>query len=170
MSYPYYIGIDPDVEKSGFALLEKATGKLELESLTFPQLMNALVKVKAEGKNAQVIVEAGWLNQGNWHIRYTDNKGQASKKGYQVGRNHETGMKIIEVAKFFGYDVVEQRPLKKCWKGKDGKITAEELAELTGYTKRSNQDARDSALLCLHAANIPLITSKTIRNMIKRQQ
>lgn len=163
MSYPYYIGIDPDVEKSGFALLEKATGKLELESLTFPQLMNRLVKVKAEGKTAQVIVEAGWLNQGNWHIRYTDNKGQAAKKGYQVGRNHETGMKIIEVAKFFGFDVVEKKPLRKIWRGKDGKITAEELASFTGYTKKSNQDARDSALLAWNASGLPYTAQDVLR-------
>lgn len=157
MKYLYYIGIDPDVEKSGFALLNRETRELTLESLTFPQLLNRLVQAKASGEPTQVVVEAGWLNQGNWHIRYTDNKGQAAKKGYQVGRNHEAGMKIVEVAKFFGFEVVEQRPLRKCWKGKDGKITAEELAAFTGYTKRSNQDARDSALLVWHAANLPII-------------
>jgi hypothetical protein len=157
MNYPYYIGIDPDVDKSGFAFLERETGYLYLESLTFPQIMNRLVQIKASGKTAQVVVEAGWLNKGNWHIKYHDNKGQATAKGYDVGRNHETGRKIIDVAKFFGYDVVEQRPLKKCWKGKDGKITQEELESFTGFANRSNQDARDAALLAWHAANLPII-------------
>ena len=157
MKYTRFIGIDPDVDKSGFAFLNKETKELTLESVSFPMLLNRLVQAKAGGEPVQVIVEAGWLNQGNWHIRWGDNKGQAAKKGYQVGRNHEAGMKIVEVAKFFGFDVVEQRPLRKCWKGKDGKITAEELAAFTGYTSRSNQDARDAALLCWHAANLPII-------------
>lgn len=161
-----YIGIDPDVDKSGFAVLDRASGALELESLTFTQLMNRLVQIRATKADAVVVVEAGWLNRGNWHVRYHDNKGQATMKGYHVGRNHEAGKKIVEVAKFFGFEVIEQKPLRKCWRGTDGKITAEELAQLTGYRKRSNQDSRDAALLCLATANVSLIMNKRIRNLM----
>lgn len=154
--YTHYIGIDPDVAKSGVAVLNKQTRNIELFSLTLPELMAKLIKLKSEGINAVVIVEAGWLNKGNWHIRFHDNRGQAAMKGYQVGRNHEAGKKIIEVATFFGYPIQEQKPLRKCWQGADRKITAEELALFTGYNKRSTQDARDAALLAWNAANLPI--------------
>lgn len=162
-----YIGIDPDVAKSGVAFLNAETREIELYSLTFTQLMQKLVRWRAEGKDTVVVVEAGWLNKGNWHIRFRDNKGQACMKGYQVGRNHEAGKKIIEVAQFFGFEVIEQRPLRKCWKGADRKITAEELEQLTGYSKRSSQDSRDAALLCLAAANVPLIMNNRLRNLMQ---
>ena len=159
--HAYYIGIDPDVSKSGVALLNKSTMAIELHSLPFPSLMDLLIKKKAEQADVVVIVEAGWLNRGNWHIRFNDNKGQAGMKGYQVGRNHETGMKIIEMAKHYGFQVEEVKPLRKCWRGTDRKITAEELASFTGYRGRSTQDARDACLLAWSAANLPIVVRGT---------
>lgn len=167
MRHAVYIGIDPDVELSGFAVLNVQTKELELASLSFKEILAAFMRIKAEGTDAVVVVEAGWLNKGNWHLKFHDNRGMAAAKGYQVGRNHEAGKKIIEAAEFFGYEVIEQRPLRKIWKGKDRKISAEEFAQLTGYTKRSNQDSRDAGLLCLNAANIPLIMNAKFKNLIR---
>lgn len=42
------------------------------------------------------------------------------------------------------------------WQGKDGKITAEELQHITGYDRRTNQDARDAALLAWVYGGLPL--------------
>ena len=166
MKHEVYIGIDPDVELSGFAVLNYATRKLELASLSFTGILAAFMRIKAEGADAVVVVEAGWMNKGNWHLKFHDNRGVAAAKGYQVGRNHEAGKKIIEAAQFFGYEVVEQKPLKKIWKGKDRKISAEEFAQLTGYTKRSNQDSRDACLICLAASGLPLFTNEKIRSVL----
>lgn len=159
----YFIAVDPDVSKSGVALLNRATKHLELMSLSFPELITLMIKKKAEYPNANFIVEAGWLNRGNWHLRYYDNNRQSAMKGYQVGRNHEVGMKIIEMARYFGYNVQEVKPLRKCWQGAGRKITAEELALFTGYKKRSTQDARDAALLAWSGANLPILMRRTAK-------
>lgn len=144
------IGIDPDVDKSGVCVYKKITRGIFLKSMTFPELMHDMQLIDAD----EVFVEAGWLNHGNWHLKGYDNRRLGASKGYDVGRNHETGRKIVEMLKYMGFNVTEVKPLRKCWKGKDGKITHEELSMLCkakgiDIGKRSNQDARDAALICL---------------------
>ena len=86
----------------------------------------------------------------------------SAKKGYDVGCNHETGRKIVEVAQSTLLEVKEKFPLRKIWKGKDGKITHGELVALfegSGIvcnTGRSNQEKRDAALLALDASGMPM--------------
>jgi len=103
-----------------------------------------------------VVVEAGWLIQSNWHLLHKDSKAVAAAKGNSIGRNHETGRKIVEMCKHYGIEVLEHFPLKKQWKGKDGKITHKELASFTGLTGTTNQDARDAALLAWVFAGLPI--------------
>ena len=55
-----------------------------------------------------------------------------------------------------GYEVIEQAPLRKCWKGRDGKITQIELNYFTGITGRTNQEARDAALIAWNFAGFPI--------------
>ncbi|MDR1884275.1 MAG: hypothetical protein LBR26_16065 [Prevotella sp.] len=158
--YDNIIAIDPDVDKSGVALLKPATRQLEVTSLSFPQLLDYLKYVKKEhdktGETVIVLVEAGWLNKSNWHLRDGDTKRIAGAKGNSTGRNHEVGRKIIECAAHYGIDVREQIPLRKCWKGKDGKITANELASFTGLTGKTNQEGRDAALIAWVYADLPI--------------
>lgn len=158
--YDNIIAIDPDVEKSGVAFLKPSTRQLEVASLTFPQLLDYLQhakKVRDEtNETLIVLVEAGWLNKKHWHLGQTDSKAKAAMKGNGVGRNHETGRKIVEMCKHYGIEVLEHFPLKKGWKGKDGKITHEELASFTGLMGRTNQDARDAALLAWHFSGLPI--------------
>lgn len=157
--YDRIIAIDPDVARSGVAELEVITRKLEVCTLAFPALMDYLQYMKREfadkGERLRVVVEAGWMNASNWHTGNIRSVAAAAKTGQNTGRNHETGRKIIEMARHFGFPVEEIRPLRKCWTGKDGKITHEELEYflekkgINGFPKRSNQDIRDSALLCV---------------------
>lgn len=149
------IGIDPDVDKSGVAVYYTESKVLQFFGKTFPEL----IEFVAFFRGPEVFVEAGWLNHGNWHLRGYDNKRLGASKGYDVGRNHETGRKIVEMLKYMGFKVKEVKPLRKCWKGKDGKITHEELSMLCkakgiDIGKRSNQDARDAALICLVSGGI----------------
>lgn len=147
------IAIDPDVERSGVATLAIEERKLGTFSLTFPELMDALQLFLPD--KTLVVVEAGWLNKPNWHLTAKDSARLAAAKGNSTGRNHETGRKIVEMAKHYGLKVDEVKPLRKCWRGKDGKITHEELEymlekkKINGFPKKSNQDMRDSTLLCL---------------------
>lgn len=138
-------------------------------SYTFAELLSLLRTIRMEARPADdvlpydfihqsfVIIEGGWLNESNWHVR---GKGMTVAKaaaiGRSVGMNHQTGILIAQICESYGipYEVV--RPLPKRWKGKDGKITAEELAYFTGYEKRTNQDERDAILLAWTHAGLPI--------------
>lgn len=160
MKYDNIIAIDPDVEKSGVAYLKTSTRQLEVSNLTFPDLLDYLQHAKeirdSPKESLIAVVEAGWLIESNWHLHRGDNLRTASAKGNSTGRNHETGRKIVEMCKHYGIEVLEHFPLRKCWKGKDGKITHEELASFTGLMGRTNQDVRDAALLAWSFANLPI--------------
>lgn len=169
------IGIDPDVEKSGCAYLEVATRRLEISTLTFPDLLDYLRYVQRQTevaqKNFRVIIEAGWLNKAHWHLAPKDTKTVAAAKGNSAGRNHETGRKIAEMCKHWQmpYELVKPLALKvggvNLWQGKDGKITQEELSAFTGITGRTNQEGRDAALIAWEWAGLPV---KVVRKSTKK--
>lgn len=159
------IGVDPDVDKSGVAFLHVPTRKLEATSLSFPDLLDYLqtAKTKSElsGESVIVVVEASWLISHHWHSKKGDNQRVTARKGNSAGRNHEVGRKIVEMCEHYGLEVIEQRPLRKCWKGRDGKITADELNYIliNGGSlpiKRSNQEGRDAVLLAWNYAGLPI--------------
>lgn len=159
----YVIAIDPDCIKSGVCFLNKAEKSVVTACLSFPCLVDYLIRKRAEYKSdIAVVVEAGWLNQSIWHMTYRDTRGTAAAKGHQVGRNHETGRKIVEMAQHYKFPTTEFRPLKKFWRGTDGKITHEELlawlnAHGCNAVPRGNQDVRDAVLIAMAYANLPQI-------------
>jgi hypothetical protein len=154
------IAIDPDVDKSGFAILLPQTRVLEVGTKTFPELMTALQNAKqnatAQNKTLVAVVEAGWLNSSNWHVKDASGAKKAAKIGNNTGRNHEVGRKIIEMSRSYGIETIEQRPLVKIWKGKDRKITHKELAAFTGMMGKTNQESRDAALIAWVYAGLPI--------------
>lgn len=151
MKADYVIGIDPDTKKNGYALVDMETHKVNVATATLPVLLDMVDVIQstalATGKHLVVYVEAGWINQPNWHLGFKDSKQMAAAKGKTLGRNHQRGMDITELLKYRGIDVVEVAPLKKVWKGKDRKITQEELERIVGKIERTNQEGRDAALL-----------------------
>jgi hypothetical protein len=158
MKYDNIIAIDPDKEKSGVAFLKPKTRQLEVSNLTFPMLLDYLQHAKkVQGETMEsliVVVEAGWIvKKSNFHEAQGH---RAEKIAKDVGANHETGRKIIEMCEHWGIEVLPHIPLVKCWKGKDRKITHEELASFTGIMGRTNQDARDAALLAWTFAGLPI--------------
>ena len=164
--YDIIIGIDPDVNRNGVAVLDIKTGNMLMYSMSFPELIRWLHEqseaVCKDMMRRLVVVEASWKTQTNWHGRYGDSRRVSARKGYDVGCNHETGRKIVEVAQSTLLEVKEKYPLRKIWKGKDGKITHVELVSLlegSGIvcnTRRSNQEERDAALLALDASGMPI--------------
>lgn len=154
------IGIDPDKEKSGIGILNMSTRTLELTNMSFPVLLDNLQAWKKDeadnNRKVIVIVEAGWMNAKSCFHKAQGKS--AEKIAKDVGANHETGRKIIEMCEHYGIEVIAQAPLRKCWRGKDGKITHEELAYFTGITGRENQDARDAGLLAWNYAGMPIRT------------
>lgn len=161
MKYDIILAIDPDCEKSGIAALMTKNRNISVDNRSFPELLEFLQvgKSKAESMAMDmiVVVEAGWLNQTNWHTTKGHNSKYAAAIGNKTGRNHETGRKIAEMARHYGLEVVEQRPLKKCWAGPDGKITQDEISQfIPGWPKKSNSEQRDAALLAWNYAGFPI--------------
>ncbi|MBR5043024.1 MAG: hypothetical protein IKX67_07265 [Bacteroidales bacterium] len=165
----YIVGIDPDTEKSGVALLDTKEIRLELQTLTFPELVDRIIylrdKSRFEGKTICAVVEAGWKNsKSNFH-GYYGRRGEKIAKN--VGANHETGKKLIELLVHWGIPVAEMAPLPlridgvNMWSGPSGKITHEEFLAVTGYkASRTNQEERDAALLAWRLAGHPLRINK----------
>lgn len=150
------IGIDPDTILSGVAILDKTTKSLELRSLSFAKVIDLLIWICGQDKKILVCVEAGWLNEGNWHLRRGDSSRIAAAKGKAVGANHDVGKRIVEMCEHWGVTTEKVRPLHKCWKGASRKITHEEFCEVTGYKGRTNQETRDAGLIAWNRAGFPI--------------
>lgn len=156
--YDNIIAIDPDTQKSGVAYLKISTEQLEVSNLSFPDLLDYIQRAKSisseTGESVLIIVEAGWKHSKS---DFRDIQGKAATRiAKNVGANHETGRKIIEMCKHYGLDVMDVFPLKKCWNGIGGKITQEEIEIITGLKGRTNQDGRDAALIAWCYAGLPI--------------
>ena len=140
------IAIDPDCDKSGVASIEQGSS-ISIQSLRFPELIGMIGEAHLT-HDISVLVEAGWMNQSNWHISRSSSNRKAAAMGNHVGRNHEVGRKIIEMCEWMGVDVKPIKPLMKIWKGRDRKITHDEISRMIrDFPKRSNQEERDAALI-----------------------
>ncbi len=164
MKNSYIIGIDPDTDKSGLAVIDTEKKVAHLDTLPFPNLIDRVNNLYREAsydfRDPVVIVEASHLiAKSNWH----EKQGKRGEKiAKNVGACHQTGKLIIEMLKFKGCTVIEQRPLRKCWKGVNGKITHEEIKELFNnigfdFPNKSNSEVRDAALIALNYSKLPLI-------------
>lgn len=128
------IGIDPDLEKSGVAILGQF---LELKNLTFAETVNLFRSQQDQIK--KVVIEAGWLNKKS-NFRYGHSKSAGEKIAKNVGENHATGKLLAEMAKEIGLAVVLVRPTRT-------KLNSEQFNRITGWQGRTNQEQRDAALL-----------------------
>ena len=161
MKYTTIIAIDPDTEKSGVATLDLDGMEVHAEAMPFPVLLDELSNTQclSRGKNFKVIVEGGWLvSKSNYH--YARGRG-GERIAKNVGANHETGRKIVEMLAYWGIEHEVIHPLKKCWKGRDGKITLAELNSLLrgmGIKEmgRCSQDVRDAVLIALTCSGLPM--------------
>lgn len=153
------IAIDPDVKASGVAVLDIPKRSVEARAMPFPELLEMLHVVSQLSIPCRVIVEGGWLvSKSNYHFA----RGKGGERiAKNVGANHETGRKIVEMLAHWGIEHEVIHPLKKCWKGRDGKITLAELNSLLrgmGIKEmgRCNQDVRDAVLIALTCSGLPM--------------
>ena len=162
--YDIVIGIDPDIDKSGYVVVDAKSGKVTTATTwEIAKLYGVLAADKEYctrvGLKLLVVVEAAYLgSHHNWHLggRYVS-PAAAAAIGYDTGRNHEVGRSIVEFCRYMEIDVIPQKPLRKCWKGKDGKITHEEITKITKWDKaRSNQEVRDALLLAWTHTKLPM--------------
>lgn len=130
------LGIDPDLEKSGVAVL-RDTNKIEYSTLNFVETL-AFVRMNKSIIKC-VYVEAGWLNKkSNWHG--ASNMSVAARVGKNVGENHATGKLLIECIEAEGLKVVPVKPSTK-------KLNSEDFERITKIKTRTNQEERDAILL-----------------------
>ncbi|MFW6525924.1 hypothetical protein [Acinetobacter baumannii] len=130
------IGIDPDLEKSGVAILGN---DLQLKNLTFPETVELFRNEQDSIK--KVVIEAGWLNKkSNFHGAYGQSKSKGEAIARNVGENHAVGKKLAEMAQALGIAVLLVKPTKS-------KLNADEFNKITGWQGRTNQEQRDAGML-----------------------
>lgn len=158
----WIIAIDPDVDKSGVVLLDvKNKEFVAASALSFVDTMYSInmMLVDISAKDCVVVVIEDSDMSVNWHYSQKDSKAVAAAKGRSVGMCHATARHLKEYCERQQSisSVVMMKPLRKCWKGADGKITHEEITQFTkGLPGRTNQEVRDAALLAWTYANLPI--------------
>ena len=157
----FVIGIDPDVDRNGCALLNVEARKMIVNMLPFPKLIDFIAEqnhdIQSIGKRLIVVIEAGWMNKSNFHIRTRHGKQGIASLGVDQGRNEQVSRLIGEFMEHYAIPYLFKRPLLKCWLGKDRKITKEEIERITGQSLgRINQEGRDAALIAWEHAGLPI--------------
>lgn len=154
------IGIDPDIDGSGVAVLHNRV--VHSRRMMLPELADFLHSYRRR-EDVIVVVEAGWLNPSNQHIKGNESARYASKVGERVGRCHEISRQVAEFCKYYKVPYVEKFPLRKTWQSSTGKISHKEMMLLCKGSKveylfeTKDQEQRDAVLLALDQSNIPLI-------------
>lgn len=135
-----YIGIDPDIEKSGWATWETRSRTLTVDTMSFPHLVAVLQDIaKYDGGTTKIILEAGWLNRlSNFHRKI--NASVDMKIAAKVGQNHAVG-KLIEQL------LIEYKIPYELDRPRAGKWDAQQFKLFTGIIQRTNSEMRDAAKL-----------------------
>lgn len=138
--FDYIIGIDPDTDKSGFAVWDCRLKRFHsITALKFWDLHSAISEFYWNYK-VHVIIDAGWLNKkSNFHHRPYQSKQTGEKISEKVGRNHQVGILIHEFCEDLGISNNLHYP--------SGKINQQHFTRITKYQGRTNQDMRDAAML-----------------------
>lgn len=167
------VGIDPDTKASGWACIDLSDRTVHLETLPFMDILSLLTEWRREvddhyldeAYSYRFVVEDIWRVAHNWHVSPRDNRQTISKKGYHIGRCSMVGQLIYEAIGAHFFPRIAQPPLRKVWRGADGKITHSELLELCekhdlilppSKQKQTNQEERDALLLALHHIATPI--------------
>lgn len=167
------VGIDPDTKASGWAVIDLSDRTVHLETLPFMDILSLLTEWRREvddhyldeAYSYRFVVEDIWKVAHNWHVSPRDNRLTISKKGYHLGRCSMVGQLIYEAIGAHFFPRIAQPPLRKVWRGIDGKISHSELLYLCekhdlklppSKQKQTNQEERDALLLALHHIATPI--------------
>ncbi len=130
-----YIGIDPDIDRSGWAWYNSETDKL----FTSTRDINEIIETDMARIGLEFRVEAGWLNNGVFHLKAGMTPKVAAEVGRRVGQNHATGQMITKILTGKKYLVKLVRP-------RNAKIKPSTFKKLTGIDTK-NQEEIDAAML-----------------------
>lgn len=170
----WFVGIDPDTDKSGLVLVDKQERRIMFAgALSFPDLIGHLRMTAQEHDtemNRVLVVIEDSDTSTNWHVNKLLGNGQPLKNklhtaaaiGRSAGMCHATLRHIQEFTEALGLKTRMQKPLRKGWRGEDGKITQGEAEQfMTGLPKRTNQEVRDAALLAWVVSGLPIRLNPT---------
>lgn len=138
------IGIDADVDKSGYCELSKSPfaykwNIVELTTLDFFDVLAKLddLKTMSHLPDVKVLVclEAGWLNKSIHHVM--KGNAHAAKIGTHVGANHQVGKLFEKYCIKIGLPYQLYKPTTTKWNAKTFEM-------VTGYKLKSNAEMRDS--------------------------
>lgn len=138
------IGIDPDVKKSGVAIRGERLCTLVVLLKTYFDLFDLLeTHIMDYGiEDIHIYIEAGWLNaKSNFHGKAGQSKSVGERIAKNVGANHETGKKIVEMCEYLGLKYTLVRP-------QSAKMKPEIFEKITGIKTR-NSELIDAAVLIL---------------------
>ncbi len=137
------IGIDPDLEASGFAVIteDKCERKTLVTNKGMAELIETLIQYHAIGP-VMVYIEAGWLNVKS-NFRQTRSKTLGESIARKVGENHGVGKIIASVCEYYKIPYELIRPSQHTM----SKLKAPEFKKITGYFETTNQDGRDALML-----------------------
>lgn len=159
----WIIGIDPDVDKSGVAMLDRETRQfISITNMTFAEIVKLFaVNIPEFGYTKEdllVVVEDSWSNGAHIYRKGEQYvSGKNARMGYDVGRCHQVGQLIIQMGEAYGVNIKAKKALRKTWSGRDNKITQEEIAYfIPCWPTRANQEERDAALLAWDEAGYPM--------------
>lgn len=144
------VGIDPDLVKSGVAVVDG--GQLtSLQALAFPDLL--LYARQLVACAALFVVEDVEHDKTTYHRARTNTRTHAAI-AQKVGQVKGVARVLVECLRHMGADVQLVKPLQGPAK-RQAKADAEYFNRITGWSGRSNADTRDAALLALYGVKSP---------------
>ena len=154
MAEKIHIGIDPDIYKSGVAII--INGELETRSVTFYDFIfnfiSMLQVIKESGREIVVYVEGSWLIKQTYKKHYINNNSNVIKRIiYNVGMNHAVGLKMCEILEEKKIETKIVDPLRIEKKVSNFQVIDACISHnIYLKSKLKNQEERDAALLVVH--------------------
>lgn len=152
----YSVGIDPDLEESGFAIWDRLKKRIvHAGKYEFSALIDAINSL--DPASHDIALDAGWLNpKANYHtveiplrlrgesvpqsVRNKYMAGVREEIANRVGQNAGVGLCIQNYLTAHGFSVRPIKPVTAKWDRKMIKLQ-------TGYDKPANEDVRDAIRL-----------------------
>lgn len=140
MKNTLFVGIDPDISKSGFAVIVSGAKEFyELTTLPFFEMLERIQQLNLNAGGVVVCIEAAWLiPKSNWHGGKS--MGVAAKIGKSVGANHQVGRLLEEFCIYYQIPFELIKPSKS-------KTDSAFFEKLTNYKLRTNPEMRDAGML-----------------------
>ena len=148
------IGIDPDTEASGWAVVNLNDRTIHLDTMPFLSVLDqlnffetlcSLHEHRGEKECAyRFVLEDIWSTAHNWHASPKDNHRVVAKKGYHLGRCAMVGELLRDAiqAKEFHSEILEV-------------CRRHNLTLPKSKLARTNQEERDALLLAIHHLATP---------------